>query len=72
MSEVAKQISTKQKHIEIILREIPFVDIKPYSHNIINLELSVLADNYGEEEAKKLIKNTQLKNLGWGYLLEEN
>ena len=70
MSETAKQISPKQKHIDIILREIPFVDIKPYSHNIINLELSVLADNYGIEEVKKLIENTNLKNLGWGYLLE--
>jgi hypothetical protein len=60
----------KQEIINIILKEIPYVDIKPYSHNIINLELNILAEKYGQEEANKLIKNTQLKNLGWGYILD--
>jgi len=64
---------TDNKKIEIInkiLAEIPYVDNKPYSHNIISLELNILAEKYGQEEANKLIKNTQLKNLGWGYILD--
>lgn len=72
MSDTLKIISKKQKIIEKILEEIPFVNIKPYSHNIIGLELRILEENYGKEEVIKLVENTQLKNLGWGYILEEN
>ena len=42
----------------------------PFSHNIINLELQILCENYGKEEVISLIKSTRLKDLGWGYVLE--
>jgi len=61
---------TKEKIIEIIKKEIPWVDIKPFSDNIINIELRILAENYGQNEVIELVKNTKLKELGWGYILE--
>lgn len=62
---------TKEQIIEKIKQEIPFVDIKPFSHNIISLELRLLEKKYGEEEVKNLIKSTKLKDLGWGHFIEE-
>jgi len=61
---------TKEEIIKNIKKEIPYVDIKPYSHNIIGLELEILARDYGEEEVHNIVKNTKLKDLGWGYILE--
>jgi hypothetical protein len=63
---------TKEELISIIKKEIPYVDKKPYSHNIINIQLEILGKKYGMEEAKKLIKKTKLKNLGWGHILKMN
>ena len=63
-------MNDKKEIINKIKEEIPYVDIKPYSHNIINLCLRQLAEEYGKEEAFSLIKSTRLKDLGWGYLLE--
>ena len=37
----------KKEIINKIKEEIPYVDIKPYSHNIISLELRILGENYG-------------------------
>tara|TARA_R100000654_G_scaffold2545_4_gene9399 strand:- start:3550 stop:3744 length:195 start_codon:yes stop_codon:yes gene_type:complete len=64
-------MKTIEEIIMKIKEEIPYVDIKPFSHNIINIELRILGDNYGEEEVKKLIKSTKLKDLGWGYIIED-
>lgn len=55
-----------------ILNEIPFINKKPYSHNIISLNLMILERDYGEEEVINLIKTTKLKNLGWGHILKKN
>ena len=63
-------MNDKKEIINKIKEEIPYVDIKPYSHNIISLELRILGENYGQEEVISLIKSTRLKELGWGYLLE--
>ena len=57
---------TKEEIINTIKKEIPFIDVKPYSHNIINLNLMILEKKYGQEEVNKLIKKTKLKDLGWG------
>lgn len=59
----------KQKIINKILEEIPNVNIKSHSHNIINLQLEILDKNFGKEEVLKLVRTTPLKNIGWGYLL---
>jgi hypothetical protein len=64
-------MNTKEEIINKIKKEIPYVDVKPYSHNIIGLELNVLAEKYGQEEVEKIVRETNLKNIGWGYILEK-
>ena len=49
----------KEDIINKIKEEIPWEDIKPYSHNIIGLELRILGENYGEDEVISLIKSTR-------------
>ena len=58
-------MATKTSIINKIKEEIPFVDIKPYSHNIIGLQLQLLAEKFGQAEANKVIRETPLKDLGW-------
>jgi hypothetical protein len=48
-----------------ILKEIAYVDIKPYSHNIISLALGAIARGWGKPEANKVIDEFGLKDLGW-------
>ena len=48
-----------------IMDERKFVDIKPYSHNIISLRLKIVSDKLGQAEANKLIKMCDLEELGW-------
>ena len=60
----------KGEIIKTIKEEIPYIYIKPYSHNIIMFGLQTLCENYGKEEVISLIKSTRLKDLGWGYVLE--
>ena len=48
-----------------ILKEIAYVDIKPYSHNIISLALSAIARGWGNKEANKVIDEFGLDLLGW-------
>ena len=69
--ETLELIKEKNNIIHNIYKEIPFVDIKPYSHNIISLNLRILADKFGDEEAIKLIENSKLKDLGWADTYEE-
>ena len=45
--------------------EVPFVDVKPYSHNLINLALQNIANAFGDEEANKAIEEFGLERLGW-------
>ena len=57
---------------QVIENEIPFIDIKPYSHNIISITLKIINDDYGEQEAINIIAdNYDLQQKGWGYILEE-
>jgi hypothetical protein len=48
-----------------IQKEVPYVDIKPFSHNIIGLVLSQIADEFGKVEANKAIEDFGLESLGW-------
>ena len=62
------------KEFENLMRigkEIKFVDIKPYSHNIIGLTLNMLSENnnYDDEKIKLVVKTFGLDKKGWGYLL---
>ena len=48
-----------------IENEVGFVDIKPYSHNIISICLRAISKNYGKKEANKAINDFKLEKLGW-------
>ncbi len=45
--------------------EAEWVDVKPYSHNIVGLLLSQMAEKYGDAEAEKAIEDFGLKHKGW-------
>ena len=60
------------KIIKKIKDEIPFVNVKPYSHNLIGLHMTMLEKIAGKQAVLELVKTTELKNLGWGYLLGED
>lgn len=48
-----------------IRQQVPWIGIKPYSHNLIGLTLGCIAEEYGETEANKAIKDFGLDKLGW-------
>ncbi len=48
-----------------ILREMPWVDIKNYSHNIISLALSAISQGWGKKKANSTIDKFGLEQLGW-------
>jgi len=50
---------------EKIGEEADYVDIKPYSHNIIGLVLRQIDRDYGKSEANKAIEDYGLEDLGW-------
>ena len=59
-----------KKSLEIIDREIPYIDIKEYSHNIIGLELGALMEICSKEQVKKIVIEKGLDKLGWEHLAE--
>jgi len=66
---MTKTLEELRKKIE---NEIPFIDIKPYSHNIISITLEIINHEYGEQEVVNIIAdNYELQEQGWGYILEE-
>ncbi len=64
----AEEQQKAQEIIEKIKHEIPYVDIKPYSHNIITLQLGYLEEVAGREAVVELVQTTELKNKGWGFI----
>lgn len=54
-----------------IAQESRFIDIKPYSHNIVGLTLRILSEShkYDEEKIKLVVKTFGLDKKGWGYLV---
>ena len=48
-----------------IKREAPFVGKKPYSHNIIRVTLSIIANEFGGEEANKAVRKFKLHRKGF-------
>ena len=64
-----RRLTTVKRTLEelkqIIKREVPFVDDKPYSHTLISLVLMQISLKYGKDEANKCIKEFELEELGW-------
>lgn len=56
---------------ERIEHEVDYVDVKPYSHNIISLALMQINEGYGNAEANRAIRDFGLDDLGWREASEE-
>jgi len=56
---------TLKDWIQGIEDEVMFVNVKPYSHNIINISLQAIATEYGRTVANKVIDDCDLERLGW-------
>mgnify|MGYP003671268503 FL=1 len=66
IKKMSKQVDEELVKIrESIIKEIPYIDIKPYSHNIIGLQLSAIDKKYGHDEVVKTIKEFELDKKGW-------
>ena len=48
-----------------IEEEVEFVDIKQYSHNIISINLRIIAEEFGYNKANETIDEFALVSLGW-------
>ena len=53
-----------------IKQEVPYIDKRPYSHNIVGLLLSQIAKEHGVAEANRAIRNLGLKRKGWSEVKE--
>ena len=64
--------STTQQQKDIIKakirKEIPYVDVRPYSHNIIGLQMADLDD----DEMCEVATQTDLHRLGWEHICDKN
>jgi len=49
----------------MVREESPFIAKKPYSMHIVNLALIILSNEYGDEEASKIVKELELDDKGW-------
>ena len=54
-----------------ILEERKYVDIKPYSHNLVGLYLNWYAELEGQDKTNQLIINFKLDELGWSPVEEK-
>ena len=63
--KIPKENPTIEDYTRRIGYESCWVDIKPYSHNIISITLREVSDKWGKEEANNIIKKTGLEQLGW-------
>lgn len=55
-----------------IEKEVEFVNVKPYSHNIISLILQTISKEFGYNEANEAIDKFELTSLGWKHKEEPN
>jgi len=69
----APQSEKEMKDLMTIAEESRWIDIKPYSHNIVGLSLRILDEThkYDEEKIKLVVKTFGLNKKGWGYLVGE-
>ena len=56
---------TLTEWVACIEDEVMFVNVKPYSHNIINIALGAIAHEYGDEAVNQVIGDLDLERLGW-------
>ena len=63
--ENVKQNEKLNEYRSKILKEIPMVDVKPYSHNITSLLLLGVYEKFGSDESDKIILENGLDKMGW-------
>ena len=63
--ENVKQTERLNEYRSKILKEIPMVDVKPYSHNIISLLLRGVCEKFGDDESDAIIRQYGLDKMGW-------
>lgn len=56
---------TPEEWEQVIADNVPYIDVRPYSHNIIGLALGAIAKKKGDDEAKRLIIKYRLDKKGW-------
>lgn len=61
-------MSTLERFRATIEEEVEYLDLKPYSHNIISMTLRAIAKNFGKDEANKAIKDFGLNRRGWSII----
>jgi hypothetical protein len=54
-----------------VQREVPYVGIKPFSHNIIRTTLLEIEQKFGRAEANKAVRDFRLKRKGFNEEPEE-
>lgn len=54
--------------LERIDEEIPYINIKKYSHNIIGFRLGSLMHVCSKEQIKNIVKERGLDKMGWEHL----
>jgi hypothetical protein len=73
-----KKMTKKQREERLmelyarIEREVEFIDIKQYSHNIISLNLRIISKEFGYNIANEAIDEFGLTLLGWSHVREPN
>ena len=63
---------TKEDVERLLEKEVPYIDLKPYSHNIVGITLSIAAKNFGKSYANALIDKYKLEELGWSKVYDED
>ena len=67
---MSTDLSTLAQCRRAIAREVPYVDRKPYSHNIISLVLNKIARTFSQAQANRAIRDFRLTELGWHEVTE--
>ena len=57
------------KLLRKVVEEIPYIDVRPYSHNIISLNLRIIEQKFGTRAVEAIIEMTDLRDLGWGHII---
>ena len=69
MSKTTDTSKQRQKCINSIIKEIPYIGVKPYSHNIITINLMVIKNLVGIEKTKEIVLDLKLD---WEYRPNNN
>jgi len=57
-----KRLESLKKKID---KEVDFIGVKPYSHNIVSLLLLKIHQEFGKAEANQCVEEFGLHKLGW-------